>query len=64
MTKRDNEQQPAPFACPKCGCRHLPVLYTRRVRVAKQEIVRRRRECRNCKHRMTTSESIGGVLDA
>ncbi len=40
--------------CPRCGCRHLPVLYTRR-RFGR--IVRVRR-CRHCGRRVVTSEAI------
>lgn len=39
--------------CAKCGCRHFRVIYTR---PAWGSILRRRRECRHCGHRMTTTE--------
>lgn len=39
--------------CPKCGCVHLRVIYTRR---AWGGGLRRRRECRYCGHRITTTE--------
>ena len=43
--------------CPKCGCRHFHVVYTRAASGGK---VMRRRECRNCGRRITTYEkSIG-----
>ena len=38
--------------CPKCGCRHFHVVYTRRGPAR----VLRRRECRNCGRRITTCE--------
>ncbi len=62
MTVADQKppEETKAFACPKCGCKHLPVLYTRKARWGKREIVRRRRECRQCGHRVTSSEIIGG----
>ncbi len=39
--------------CPTCGCRHFEVLYTRQVMGGK---VLRRRACRHCGRRITTSE--------
>lgn len=39
--------------CPKCGCEHFRVIYTRR---AWGGGLRRRRECRYCGHRITTTE--------
>lgn len=41
------------LVCPKCGCRHFRVIYTRPVRGGK---IMRRRECRNCGRRLTTYE--------
>jgi transcriptional regulator NrdR family protein len=40
--------------CPKCGCKHLPVLYTR------QQLKKtlRYRECRNCGRRVITCEEV------
>lgn len=43
--------------CPKCGCEHFYVIYTRR---AWGNILRRRRECRHCGRRVTTTERIHG----
>ena len=40
--------------CPKCGCRHFDVRWTRH-RVGS---VRRRKVCRNCGHRILTGERI------
>lgn len=42
--------------CPKCGCRHLPVAYTRHV----GSRIKRVRYCRHCGHRVVTSEKIEG----
>lgn len=39
--------------CPKCGCGHWRVIYTR---PALGGILRRRRECRHCGRRITTTE--------
>lgn len=42
--------------CPVCHCRDLRVLETREG----QSYIRRRRECRNCKKRITTTERVVG----
>jgi len=39
--------------CPRCGCGHFRVLYTRRAWGGR---LLRRRECRYCGQRMTTYE--------
>ncbi len=39
--------------CPRCGCRHFHVLYTRRSIGGR---IQRRRECRHCGYRLTTVE--------
>jgi transcriptional regulator NrdR family protein len=45
--------QPTPgLSCPKCGCHHLPVVYTRPY----GEKTMRRRCCRNCGWRFATFE--------
>jgi len=46
--------QPEGLECPACGCRHLPVLYTRR----HPRRIKRVRECRNCGRRVTSFERI------
>jgi transcriptional regulator NrdR family protein len=60
-----SEPKPAPrpsasqgkgLACPKCGCRHFEVLYTR---ATVGGTIRRRRSCRNCGRRVTTTERLG-----
>jgi len=43
--------------CPRCGCRHFHVLYTR---AAIGGRILRRRECRHCARRLTTYEKAGG----
>ncbi|HOF18979.1 MAG TPA: hypothetical protein PK082_08710 [Phycisphaerae bacterium] len=45
------------IACPKCGCRHFHVVYTR---ATTQGRVMRRRECRHCGRRITTYERAAG----
>lgn len=39
--------------CPRCNCGHFYVLWTRH----RERSVRRRRECRNCGHQITTNET-------
>jgi len=43
--------------CPKCGCAHFRVIYTRRAWGGK---LVRRRECRHCGRRVTTTERVSG----
>jgi hypothetical protein len=43
--------------CPKCGCRDFRVVETR----ASGDRINRRRACRHCGHRVTTSERIIGA---
>ena len=46
------------LVCPSCGCRHFEVLYTRPAYGGK---LLRRRACRHCGRRITTSETrLGG----
>ena len=55
MDVQERKRDRRGLACPRCNCRHLPVLYTRqRVR----RIVRVR-QCRHCGRRIITYESIG-----
>lgn len=42
--------------CPKCGCRHFYVIYTR----PRADHILRRKECRHCGWRVLTRERIGG----
>ena len=43
------------LVCPKCECRHFRVVYTR---ATPRGRIIRRRECRHCGRRITTSERI------
>lgn len=43
--------------CPTCGCRHFHVIYTRQ---SSNGRVVRRRECRYCGRRISTSERMHG----
>ncbi|MBE7457415.1 MAG: hypothetical protein KJ057_12960 [Phycisphaerae bacterium] len=45
------------LVCPRCGCRHFRVVYTR---AAAGVRIMRRRECRQCGRRMTTIEQVSG----
>jgi transcriptional regulator NrdR family protein len=60
MVKPTDNREPASkrgLECPRCGCKHFWVVYTRK---APRGCVRRRRECRHCGRRITTYEhSIG-----
>jgi hypothetical protein len=47
----EKPEQPA-FECRACGCRHLPVYYTR----VRKGFIFRSRRCRNCGKPMTTRE--------
>jgi len=51
VKKKADEQRG--IQCPKCGCRHFHVLYTRRAWGGR---IVRRRECRHCGRRITTHE--------
>jgi len=44
--------------CPKCGCAHFRVLYTRPATGGR---LLRRRMCRHCGRRVTTYEVVGNV---
>ncbi|MFW5832857.1 MAG: hypothetical protein ACOCYE_02015 [Pseudomonadota bacterium] len=46
------------LACPKCGCAHLPVRYTRH----RDGYTQRVRECRHCQRRIITREKLAGVV--
>lgn len=49
--------EPRGLRCPKCGCGHFRVNYTRPKPDGK---LMRRRECRNCGKRVVTLERILG----
>jgi len=53
---KDDKEQTGGLVCPKCGCRHLPVYYTRR----DSRTIRRTRVCRHCGYRLVTREKIIG----
>lgn len=42
--------------CPRCGCRHMYVVYTR----STPGRIVRIRECRHCKRRLRTHEQVAG----
>jgi len=51
-------QEPAEqrgLVCPKCGCEHFRVIYTRRTWGGK---IMRSRECRHCGRRVITYEHV------
>ena len=50
------EPEPRGIRCPKCGCGHFEVVYTRKMPSGE---IRRRRECRYCGRRVTTTERMG-----
>ena len=53
-TLTSEESQSQGIACPKCGCRHLPVRYTRH----RGKRIIRFRECRYCGRRVMTYEEV------
>lgn len=55
--QRKPSAEPKGLRCPRCGCGHFWVVYTRRVRAGR---LMRRRECRYCGRRITTYESATG----
>lgn len=56
MATTKPEPEPKGLVCPKCGCRHFYVVYTR-PRAGK---IMRRKECRYCGRRVTTTERVVG----
>jgi len=50
----DRTEERRGLECPRCGCGHFRVLYTRR---AWGNRLLRRRQCRYCGRRMTTYET-------
>lgn len=51
------DDEPPRLRCPKCGCPHLPVYWTRQ----SNGLVRRHRKCRNCGRPIITTERITGL---
>ena len=45
------------IVCPRCGCAHFRVIYTRALWGGR---IVRRRECRHCSRRVTTTERATG----
>lgn len=56
VAKPEREPEPRGILCPRCGCGHFEVVYTRRIPGG---AIRRRRECRHCGRRVTTTERMG-----
>lgn len=54
MNKVPTAELPRGLICPKCGCRHFEVVKI----VHAVGYLRRRRACRHCGRRVTTSERI------
>ena len=52
-TEREADREPRGLRCPRCGCGHFLVIYTR---PQPQGRILRRRECRYCGRRLTTIE--------
>jgi len=50
-----SEKSQLGLECPKCGCKHFRVIYTR----PKKGQIIRRKECRYCGWRVLTREQIG-----
>lgn len=48
--------EPRGIECPRCGCRHFYVVYTR----PRADKIVRRKECRHCGKRITTHEQAQG----
>jgi len=51
--------EPTGLRCPRCGCGHLPVVYTR----PRRGFILRVRRCRHCGRRIATRESGTIVTD-
>ncbi len=56
-TKAERRDDHRGLVCPKCGCRHFYVIYTR---PAWGNRIIRRRRCRDCGARITTTERMIG----
>ncbi len=54
--RRDDQRG---LVCPKCGCKHFYVIYTRPTWGGR---IMRRRECRHCGKRITTWEGTTPAL--
>jgi len=58
-TDNSSRQPKRGLECPKCGCAHFRVLYTRRALGGR---LLRRRECRYCGRRITTYETSAETI--
>ena len=58
VTDERTPTQKRGLKCPKCGCGHFQVLYTRRALGGR---LLRRRECRYCGRRITTYEQSAAM---
>ena len=54
QSQTEQEEQRG-LRCPKCGCEHFRVIYTRRAWGGK---IMRSRECRHCGRRVITYERV------
>lgn len=54
-TQSSETKEKRGLECPRCGCGHFYVLYTRRARGGR---LLRRRECRHCGRRVNALERI------
>jgi transcriptional regulator NrdR family protein len=57
QVKPPKPEEPSGLVCSKCGCKHFYVVYTR-ARWGGRIV--RRRECRYCGRRVTTTERVTG----
>jgi len=56
MARDEKKSESQGIECPRCGCRHLYVVYTR----PRYKKILRVRECRYCGRRIKTYEQVGG----
>lgn len=54
---RQESEERRGLECPRCGCEHLYVVYTKRSWGGR---IVRRRQCRHCGRRVTTVERVSG----
>ncbi len=53
--RAEKSEEQRGLVCPKCGCEHFRVVYTRRAPGGK---IVRSRECRHCGRRVITYEQV------
>lgn len=56
MATAKPDPEPKGLVCPHCGCQHFYVIYTR----PQAGKIVRRKECRHCGRRVTTTEKVVG----